>query len=50
MQLLKLHQGRAKVGPAARAPAAGRRIDTAALHRKIEARLAEINRRMGGEG
>jgi hypothetical protein len=51
LQLLRLHQNREKGRPAG--PAGRRRetpIDGAALRRKIDQRLSEMNRRMGGNG
>ncbi len=56
LQLLKLYENRVKArasAPAARAardPAAGKRIDGAALRREFDALLSDFNRRMGGNG
>ena len=51
LQLLRLHQNRARAtpaGPAAARP--GGRVDGDSLLRKIDRLLADMNRRMGGEG
>jgi len=49
MQLLRYYHSRVKAAPAA--PARARtRVDAAALRRKVEQRLSELNRRLGGEG
>jgi len=56
LQLLRLYENRVKArtsAPAARAarsPAAGKRIDGAALRREFDAMLSDFNRRMGGNG
>ena len=53
LQLLKLYHARkakASTVPAARAPAAARRIDGRALRREFDAMLSDFNRRMGGKG